>query len=139
MLANQLVNASYSQAAETRADEFAHGVLEAANVTPSALGSFFKRMQDENGDVEGFAAHLSSHPQFAKRIAASASAAHSGHTYDPVLSKGQWRDLQRICGTSSDADPDANGWEDEADDAPIDNPRPNRGNSSARAQDVKTK
>ena len=137
MLANQLVNASYSQAAETRADEFAHGVLEAANVTPSALGSFFKRMQDENGDVEGFAAHLSSHPQFAKRIAAAASAADRAHQYDPVLSKAQWRGLQRICGGSSH---DVSGDEgDMSESAPVDNPRPNRSERPARNQEGKVK
>lgn len=142
MLANQLVNASYSQAAETRADEFAHGVLEAANVTPSALGSFFQRMQDENGDVEGFAAHLSSHPQFAKRIAASASAAHSGRDYNPVLSRGQWRDLRRICGepaTIGTGDIDADDEGDATESAPVDNPRRTRPERPARSQEVKTK
>ncbi len=48
-IANQLINASYSQAAEARADDYAHGLLAQANISPAALGTFFERLHKEHG------------------------------------------------------------------------------------------
>ncbi len=98
MLANQLINASYSQAAETAADEYAHKVLEREKISPAALGTFFQRLKDEHGDAEGFLAHLSTHPQLEKRILAAGAATSDAQQYAPSLSGKEWVGLQQICG-----------------------------------------
>lgn len=97
-IANQLINASYSQAAETRADDYAHGLLEKANISPVALGTFFERLHEEHGDAEGIIAHFASHPQMTDRISAAQSAVDPKRTYDTILDAQSWRDLQTVCG-----------------------------------------
>lgn len=97
-LANQLINASYSQAAETRADDYAHDLLENANISPVALGTFFERLHEEHGDAEGIIAHFASHPQMTDRISAAQSAVDPNRIYDTILDAQSWRDLQTVCG-----------------------------------------
>ncbi|HCQ64020.1 MAG TPA: peptidase M48 Ste24p [Rhodobacteraceae bacterium] len=99
VLANQLINAKYSQAAESGADEYAHALLTDAGLPPSALGTFFERIRAEHGDAEGITAHFSSHPQMTARIEA-ALAADAGRTAEmvPSLNRSQWRAFSRVCG-----------------------------------------
>ena len=97
-IANQLINASYSQAAEARADDYAHDLLEQANISPVALGTFFERLHEEHGDAEGFVAHLASHPQMTDRISAAQAAVDPNRDYDTILDAQSWRDLQSVCG-----------------------------------------
>ncbi len=96
-LANSLINAQYSQAAETRADEYAHILLKEAGVSPAALGRMFVRLRDEYGDASGFVAHFASHPTLAERIAASEAAAEGVTGTEPVLGARQWQALSGIC------------------------------------------
>ena len=101
-MANQLINASYSQAAEAGADEFAHEVLTDAEVSPGALGTMFARLRDKHGDAEGIIAHLASHPTMADRIEAARVAAEaSGVETRPILSEAEWQDMRAICGERS--------------------------------------
>ncbi len=97
-LANQLINASYSQQAEADADAYAHNLLGAAGLSPAALGTMFMRLRDKYGDAEGIIAHFASHPQMTARIEASLAAAEGVETQRPILSAAEWRALQRICG-----------------------------------------
>lgn len=105
MLANQLINAQYSQSAEAGADDYAHQKLTEAGLPPAALGTFFERLRDEYGDAEGLAAHFASHPQMTARIEAAleaqALAEGSGHIGAPVLDAAEWQALRAICGTAS--------------------------------------
>lgn len=105
MLANQLINAKYSQSAETGADDYAHALLTEAGLPPAALGTFFERLRDEHGDAEGLAAHFSTHPQMTARIdaalAAQGAAERTGRTGTPALDQGQWRALREICGPAT--------------------------------------
>ena len=107
MLANQLINAQYSQSAEAGADDYAHARLTEAGLPPAALGTFFERLRDEYGDAEGLAAHFSTHPQMTARIeaarAAQEAAERAGRTGTPALDAGQWRALRAICGAVVDA------------------------------------
>lgn len=102
-IANQLINASYSQAAEARADDYAHNLLGQANISPVALGTFFERLHEEHGDAEGLVAHLASHPQMTDRISAAQAAVDPTRDYDTILDAQAWRDLQAVCGGSDDA------------------------------------
>jgi hypothetical protein len=121
-LANQLVNAKYSQAAETGADAYAHDLLQRADIDPKWIGTFFERMVEEYGDAEGVMAHLSSHPQSRARIEAAATAS-GGRTYrNEVLTDAQWAALREVCGPrpasddgndkSPDDDAEEEGWEE---------------------------
>ncbi|MEP1767867.1 MAG: M48 family metallopeptidase [Sulfitobacter sp.] len=96
-LAEQLINASYSQDAETGADEFAHAKLEAAGVSPAALGDMFERLRDEHGDAEDFVAHFMSHPTLTSRINIARAAARAHGGYDDILTDADWVALQNIC------------------------------------------
>jgi len=100
-LANSLINAKYSQAAETGADEYAHALLKQAGLSPAALGTMFVRLRKESGDESGLVAHFAAHPSLAKRIEASMAAA-EGVTQDaPVLNGHQWAALSGICDSGS--------------------------------------
>lgn len=118
LLANQLINAQYSQAAEAGADDYAHALLTKAGLPPAALGTFFERLRDEYGDAEGIAAHFVSHPQMTARIEASLAAQdeaeEAGQVGEPVLTPVQWRALRTICGSGTGRAPDR---ERERDDA----------------------
>lgn len=96
-LANQLINASYSQSAEATADDYAYNLLDNAGVSPAALGTMFERLLAEYGDAEGIVAHFMSHPQMGKRIAAAQAAVVDGRTYGSILEPSAWRSLQTVC------------------------------------------
>lgn len=97
MLAEQLISAKYSRAAETAADQFGYDMLEQAGVSPAAMGAMFERLRDENGDEDAVLAHFLSHPTLSKRIEDAQSAASTDKEYTPILSDPAWRALQDIC------------------------------------------
>lgn len=96
-LTEQLISATYSQGAETGADEFAYAALEDANVSPAALGDMFERLRDEYGDTEGVVSHFVSHPTLGSRITRSRAAAQSDIEYGDILSEADWADLKAVC------------------------------------------
>ena len=96
-LANQFINASYTQDAEINADAYAHERLEAAGLPPEALATMFERLRDKYGDTEGLMSHFSSHPRLTDRIAAANEASDHDHSGPPSLSDAQWADLRGIC------------------------------------------
>lgn len=98
LVANQLIEASYSQGAESAADQFAHGVLAQAEVSPASIGTFFARMRDKYGDEDGIVAHFLSHPSMGDRIEKAEVAAEIAGVEDkPIISTAQWAALQAIC------------------------------------------
>lgn len=98
LVANQLIEASYSQGAETAADGYAHGILAQSQVSPASIGTFFARMRDEYGEDDGFVAHFLSHPSMGDRIEkADAAAEAAGVEAAPIITDAQWAALQTIC------------------------------------------
>ena len=99
-LANQLIEAQYSQAVEVSADDYAAALLAEASLPPEALGAFFQRLRDEFGDEDGFVQHFSSHPALRDRLRAAAEAGrrNENNSTSPVLTVSEWADLRRICG-----------------------------------------
>jgi beta-barrel assembly-enhancing protease len=95
-LAERLISAQYSQAAEAAADSHAHRVLEAAGITPAALAAMFETMRALSGDAEGVAAHFLGHPTLGARIEAARDAA-TGKGYAPSMPPSDWAALQGIC------------------------------------------
>lgn len=96
-LTEQLIEAQYSQQAETAADQFAYGVLQKAAIAPAALGDIFARLAAEHGETDGLAAHFLSHPALSRRIAAARAATPADFQSQPLLSAAQWRALGDIC------------------------------------------
>ncbi|WP_283644634.1 M48 family metallopeptidase [Marinovum algicola] len=97
LLAEQLIEASYSREAEAAADAFARDLLLDTGITPAALGSFFDRLRRTYGEAEGFLAHFTSHPALSERILAAETDLPPGFAARPVLGDAEWRALQTIC------------------------------------------
>lgn len=97
LLAEQLINAQYTQGAEAAADVFASEMLLRADLSPAALGDFFQRLREKYGDSEGFVSHFMSHPELGDRIAAARSSVPQDATFRPVLSESEWAALRAIC------------------------------------------
>lgn len=82
VLADQLLDSSYSREAEEKADRYAFDRMVAEGIDPAALGDLFARLRDRFGDVEGLASHIMTHPSFSDRIAEAAR--QSDRVPDPV-------------------------------------------------------
>ncbi len=108
-LANQFLQASYSQEAEVNADIYAHERLEAAGLPPEALAVMFERLREEHGDTSGLMAHFSSHPQLVDRIEAARAAAHPHQDGPPSLAEAEWADLRSICDDDGVVEKDKSG------------------------------
>ena len=96
-LTEQLISANYAQSAESGADEFAFAALEAADVTPAALGDIFERLRDKVGDTDGVMSHFVSHPTLTSRINRARSAARADAAYGDIVSDESWSALKRVC------------------------------------------
>ena len=96
-LAERLISAQYSQAAETGADAFAHEVLAEARINPGALGDMFEAMRAKHGDADGVVAHFLTHPALGERIEAARAEVVAGVDYTPSMSDADWAALQAIC------------------------------------------
>jgi predicted Zn-dependent protease len=96
-LTERLISATYSQQAETDADAFGYARLEAANVSPAALGAMFERLREEHGNGNELLNHFLSHPSLSDRIENARAAADETHEYAPILDDAGWKALQSIC------------------------------------------
>jgi beta-barrel assembly-enhancing protease len=96
-LAERLIEATYSQAAEAAADTFAHDRLRDVGLPPGALGSMFDRLRARYGDNEGFVAHFLSHPSLGDRIAAAEVAGAGQGDTRASREPAQWEALRSIC------------------------------------------
>ena len=96
-LTERLISANYSQQAETDADAFGYTRLEAANVSPAALGTMFERLRAEHGDGNALMAHFLSHPSLSVRIENARAAANEDSNYAPILDDSAWGDLKSVC------------------------------------------
>ncbi|MCX8225486.1 MAG: M48 family metallopeptidase [Sulfitobacter sp.] len=96
-LTERLISATYSQQAETDADAFGYSRLEAANVSPAALGTMFGRLRDAHGEGIELLNHFLSHPSLAERIENARAAVDDTRDYAPILEEAGWADLQTIC------------------------------------------
>lgn len=100
-LTERLIEAQYSQAAETAADVFGMDMLQEAEVAPGALGAMFAGFLEEYGDTDGTQAHFLSHPSLSDRIEASSArqseAEAAGFVSQPLLSNAEWNALKQVC------------------------------------------
>ena len=98
-LTQMALAASYSREMEVEADAFAHDMLTDAGLPTTALASFFRRLQREQGEPgEGMARHFASHPNFTARIEAALTAdQRRGGAWRPALEDADWIALKEIC------------------------------------------
>jgi len=96
-LAEQLIQAQYSQDAEAKSDAFAHALLAAAGLPTSGMADFFLRLRDEFGDESGLMSHLASHPDLLGRADKAEAADVTNGNFKPVLDRWEWRALQSMC------------------------------------------
>lgn len=98
VLAQRLMAADYTQAAEAAADAFAHEMLGAAGLPTLPFANFFLRLRAEHGDTEGLLSHLASHPDLASRAERAQAADRIGpEGFEPVLTQAEWAALRAIC------------------------------------------
>ena len=95
LVAQQLIDTSYTRDAEEAADTYAFEAMTSAGVDPSALGKFFARLSDEFGDVDGIAEKFASHPSFANRI--EAADAVTLPNARPSMTDAEWAALRAVC------------------------------------------
>ncbi len=99
IVAESVLNASYSREAEEAADRMAFEILAAAGLPSTPFAGFFARLGAEVGDLGGVLSHLASHPDFDDReSAARAADVIKGGAFTPVISDQNWVALQEICG-----------------------------------------
>ena len=97
-LANQLINAQYSQSAEADADAYAHALMGRAGVSAGGLATFFEKLHADGGEETGVLAHFMAHPALGDRIAAAEKASENAPTETtPVLTADQWLAFRDIC------------------------------------------
>jgi Zn-dependent protease with chaperone function len=93
-----LLDARYSRAAESEADEFSMKQLLQAGISPAATAAFFRRMSKEEAGMGGPLLYLASHPPSDERRRRFEAAAASGRvSFRPALSPSQWAALRSIC------------------------------------------
>lgn len=90
-----LVSVTYSREAETEADTFALNALQSAGITADGLVSFFKRLQEVEGDLPGVLQLLSTHPSSESR--AKVAAKRSNGSKGQAMSANDWQALKAIC------------------------------------------
>lgn len=98
VLANQLIDAQYSQGAEAAADDYAAALLLRKGIAPSSLADMFEKLRALGGDGAGLGAHFQSHPQLGDRIeAARAADARLPAPPQPLLTEVEFAALKSIC------------------------------------------
>ncbi|MBT0959206.1 M48 family metallopeptidase [Alphaproteobacteria bacterium KMM 3653] len=97
LVSEQVMQASYTRAAEANADLFAHERLAASGIPAEGLATFFDKLRIQHGDTEGVMEYISSHPNLASRAQAARDAETGAEGFEPVLNEEDWAALQAIC------------------------------------------
>jgi len=96
-LTERLIQAQYSQGAESASDAYAHELLNNAGLPTTPMSRFFVRLLEEYGKDESLLSHLSSHPDLQERANRAVEASTVRGVYDPVLTSAEWQALRNIC------------------------------------------
>lgn len=113
VVAEQMLNSSYTREAEAEADRFARQMLDRADVSTYAMAGFFDALTQLERTGPKFPVYLSSHPETASRAEAARDFAKGQGRTTQVISDAQWNALKAICDGPK---PDAASKPDAADD-----------------------
>ena len=84
--------------AEREADSLAVQYMTASNIDPTALSSFFQKMQSDEASVFDLdLSYFSTHPPLAERIASIDGDSQSTDTYQQIISDEAWAHIQAMC------------------------------------------
>lgn len=96
IVADHMLNTSYSREAELAADAYAVAVLDEAGISTAGFGAFFDRLAQEEGGFD-LPEYLSTHPATAERAARARAHADGQGATTPSLSEADWQALKLIC------------------------------------------
>ncbi len=96
-LTERVIQADYTQEAEAAADAYAHEMLLAANLPPSAIATLFERLTVEGEEHPDIVQHFMSHPRSSDRIASAIAATPEDVDFTPILTDAEWQALRAIC------------------------------------------
>lgn len=97
ILADQLLDSSYSREAELQADAYAFERMVAEGIDPGALGDLFGRLRDRHGDVDGLVSHIVTHPSLSERMAEARRQSERVANPSPALTEAQFETLKASC------------------------------------------
>lgn len=92
-----ILNASYTRAAEARADDFAIAHMNDANLSPGSFAEFFEVLLEDYGDAAEALGWASSHPPSRERADKARGAVHDHAEYSEILTDQEWAALQGMC------------------------------------------
>lgn len=104
---NSAISASYSRAAESRADDYAINLMQRSRVSPVATAKFFERMAEEEKKLGKGAiafSYISSHPLSEERRKVFLNSAQKGSEYAPAATPQQWRAIVDACANDPDVE-----------------------------------
>jgi Zn-dependent protease with chaperone function len=88
----------YGRQAEEEADREGMRMLQAAQVDPRGMLTFFGRMQERVGDVPRMAAYLSTHPRTEARIRRlEGFVAEASYAPVPLMDQAAWEEVRGAC------------------------------------------
>lgn len=96
-LTERLIQAQYSQGAESASDAYSHDLLNRAGLPTEPMSRFFIRLLEEHGPNESLLSHLGSHPDLQERADQAIAASTVTGDYRPLLSDDEWNALRDIC------------------------------------------
>lgn len=95
ILGDQLLQTSYTRAAEAQADAFAMAMLNRAAISSEGFGAFFDKLA-EMDQIE-IPEYFSSHPSSADRAERAKENARNQGVTKPALSEADWAALKKAC------------------------------------------
>lgn len=101
-----VMNASYAQEAERRADRTGLEILARAELPSRPFAGFFRRMAERYGDDLGILGYVASHPALGERAERAEAADTVGEArFVPVLDDTEWVALRQICRETAEDPP----------------------------------
>ena len=96
LVAENMLNANYTRAAERRADDYAIATLDAANISTEGFAEFFEMLVEEYGE-SSLPEWASTHPHSHNRADNARTLITQGEGTTPAITETEWAALKSIC------------------------------------------
>lgn len=97
IVAEQVLNSSYTREAEAAADTYAREMLAAADVSTEGMANFFGLLANLSDNSPKMPVFLSSHPETTGRAEAARDFAQTQRATRPILADREWAQLRTVC------------------------------------------
>jgi predicted Zn-dependent protease len=94
-IADTMIGASYTRAAEAQADATALDLLDRARISPVGFAAFFDRIIAKGDDSKG--SILASHPADAARAQRARERAAAAGEVQPAMTAAEWQAVKGMC------------------------------------------